>query len=1384
MQNKSVMKKIATGVLSAALVFATALPAQGALVPTEGKKKVVKSMAITNLKTDGTIVDVAKNDEVKVTFPANAKDANYVAAAAFGITLEGKGAAKGAVVKCDGKKIENGVDAFAIAQLAAGEAQTNKIQVISKAKTKKGKKLKVPFTVTFEADASWVTVTDFSASISPAAIKVGDTATISYTTTPADATIDVDYLSSDEAIATVDEKGVVTGVAAGDATITVIPDGNLDLAKDVTVKVTEEEPEPPAPEELALDSVEGAQRNLNRGTNVIVAYFSAPVEFEASDVEIRKVSDNKLYTVESVSFASDKKTATLTLTGTSSAGTAAIFLDDNVDYNLIVKIDGKSYEKVFSIPAVADEVVITNVDFGKKQIMIGNTKFTDTDELIADFNDVLGRTATFSFDKNNYIKSFTLIDETVLYGAFKMNDGNIQDVVTEEKYDVVKAADATQSIYATTETSLDGAKLTAAQDNKVDYAKVTLNPNGTVRNIISIEAFTDSMYVKEVSGTDIKNVKGTTQSLKDYNIVKDGLTATIDDIAPGDVVFYNKGSKTAISYSDKVEGKMTVYTDKVEIEKVRYAIDGHLNAGGDVVMATSKNLGDFDGKSVIIFFDFAGSMAEVVPTEEAIESSTVYGVTVKPSTSYMTGSTAMFDIILDEGAGEKKVSVDAGKLTKVVKADGTVIEKGKNGVKGFEVSAKDVNAGTFTVSSTGAVTAAFTQANLVAGKIVKLTQDANGVTTGIALGEEGKADYSIARDGEIRTVDATAGSGNFKAGAKSLTTTTMPQRTAILSSTTPIYLWDADAKKVTKYNYGAITFSFAIPVLAGNASVARLTNTNTVEAIMLDAKACDLKTTNTETIKGVLVDTTFDTSSPKKLKEIQVAYGDEVLTYDEFAQDVLESAIGNDYEDWLPGTIIDLERVKDTTKVNDVADQAGGATANITFGNDAQNKGTYKIDATRTLITDKDAEQTVTITTVEEKANGDIEVKPISWSDYCDLKVKDVNKVQAGLYAGSNYVDVLVVYLVQAAGEEVQGDFEFVSNAGKVIENTDKDIKGDLLASTLTATLKVTCNTVKDYKSVQWYGVAPTETTGTAITTNTANPTTRTLTLANVENAAVGDAANHNVPGVGYYVVIEDSEGTKVTSPVIRLQAPVVTSISERVYGGDPIVLSKDAKITLASTTTATVGYAAGVITITDTESGETNKTITFTTLNQFGVATPAGTDGFYSDKNNAGVEGQVDNTTLNKFAKGNTTWTLGFKDGASAVTTPATAAYKIVVTTAEPVATTIGTTGTPGDKTFTLVANSYTANTDIDTTSVTVGAWDNGDAAYVQDQFGDDMTMSGTITLTSTSIAGTPNTTKTATITFDATGKITKVNFTADLETTETAVFTDGTNDLTIEAA
>ena len=111
-----------------------------------------------------------------------------------------------------------------------------------------GKTAKCALTVT----AKQIPVTGVTLDKSTLSLEVGATATLNATIAPSNASYKaVSFTSSDDAIATVDDDGLVTAVKAGTADITVesLMDGSKTAKCTLTVTEPEPEPEPEVPEE-------------------------------------------------------------------------------------------------------------------------------------------------------------------------------------------------------------------------------------------------------------------------------------------------------------------------------------------------------------------------------------------------------------------------------------------------------------------------------------------------------------------------------------------------------------------------------------------------------------------------------------------------------------------------------------------------------------------------------------------------------------------------------------------------------------------------------------------------------------------------------------------------------------------------------------------------------------------------------------------------------------------------------------------------------------------------------------------------------------------------------------------------------------------------------
>lgn len=107
-------------------------------------------------------------------------------------------------------------------------------------------------------------------------VLVGKTVSLTVEVTPKEATNkEVEFKSSNEAIATVDAEGVVKGVKAGEVTITVTAKAKADVTAKITIKV-EKEKVPGAPEYIQIT---GYKKNIKVGdTMELVAYLYSNVE--------------------------------------------------------------------------------------------------------------------------------------------------------------------------------------------------------------------------------------------------------------------------------------------------------------------------------------------------------------------------------------------------------------------------------------------------------------------------------------------------------------------------------------------------------------------------------------------------------------------------------------------------------------------------------------------------------------------------------------------------------------------------------------------------------------------------------------------------------------------------------------------------------------------------------------------------------------------------------------------------------------------------------------------------------------------------------------------------------------------------------------------------
>ncbi len=924
-------------------------------------------------------------------------------------------------------------------------------------------------------------------------------------------------------------------------------------------------------EELKISSVEPGTAAGATYKFIIVKFNQKFSSLAPSEIQIRRVSDGQLYTVEKVVLDADGKGATLTLLGETTTGTT--WLAGNVPYTMTITQGTKIASKEFTLPVVADEEVVVAASAKDKTITLDlSGLMTIGSDVTVDYNDILGRTVTAVYDRNHVVTKLTVLDETVLYSAFKGVDTNndgvmdaIQDIKTEKNYPLVGAT--VGSIYATGETKIDtndGGRVTnTARSNTVEYAKVTLNGNGSVRHVVSIADFNAVVYVASVKDTDLINIAGGTQTLKDYTILKGGKTVAITDIVAGDVVYVDTVYKIADVFStDTVKGKLAVYTGKFQVGDTRYDTSSGATVAVSVVAdkadtaATDAVLGKYADTEVTVFFNRMGKPQKVVANDAVAETTSVTGILMDDAKAYNEGSAHFIDVSVNAGEGTKTYKIDLSKVKSIRSSAGALDEL--NGTTKAKFEFDSLNSSNFTVkidtlSDAGGVTTNdlvdSTGTDMKKGNLITLTSKTDGTIVGFELGGTKTA-------AKVATPDIYFGTGTladyisqvgptattFKSGANSITSA-VGGVTGILGKSTPVLIYNSADKTVKKITYGDVDFTFTIAGTSVATSVGLVRfAADTVGYIVIDAVKAGIAVESKTVKAGVLVDYTLDTSTVKKFKDVTIAYNGSKETIKDFANEVLvtdkQTTARNTVAggaslteaDWYNSTatpknvaIGQVAFVSQTEdgKITGISQYTTALTA-ITFAN--KDRDTYTLDSTgsKKLVAAYDTTLPYTIVTVS--ADGTT-VKPISWTDYCLLSASDVTAVDALAYSG-NYYDVVIVTLAAAAAAPAPATngLEITMASGTPIAAVGTTLKK--MDSTQDLEVIPTGFSVVD--SVEWYQAA--------------NATASYVKMAGETDLVLATAST--TAGKCYYAVVTDSNGNKHNSEKVQVVAPTLTSYS------------------------------------------------------------------------------------------------------------------------------------------------------------------------------------------------------------------------------------------------
>ena len=682
-------KKVLASTLAAAMVV-TALPVTPA-----------NAAAAPKLSTTKAAVYVGQSKTIKVTTPKTWKSVKVKA------TTSKKSVAK---VKASKKKVT-------VKAVKAGTAKVT-VKVTGK-KSGKAVKKTLKATITVKNPALSVKAADI--------VAVGATEQITATVKPANTKIT--YTSDNTDVATVDEKGLVTGVKAGDVTITVKAGKTTKTVK------------------MAVKDVILKDVKQTTTTKLVATIAGNTANVKASDIVITNTYSKANFAVKSVSVDSKDKTQVTIET--------YVAMNDGKDYTVtladvtktITATDGKIVAATIS-PATVVVPTPAN-DSNGNNVNDLSAKFTDANgveiaTVAADSQNLDGFAyvewkvdatnngylsgKTLNLYKVGNTAKVTVIAHTGKYNASAVEEGNV-------------TAEATITGVAPEAVTTTGwsVKLGTSADNKattefknVKEAKVAVKDTGVVAYIQRTEsngktANASTGYTFESSDIDVMTV-GTPQNIKDataiainpykagnaYIIVKDAKTKAVVTTLPVTVVAERKVTSLTL---DK---NAFTLSSAADIDKdVTVKVTAKDQYGEESKIVTGVTCKNANSKVTTDVINVTGN--EIKVNKPALvdgkDTSNTYIVEYKDIKVTFT--------IVVRKAGVKATTYDlslsADKVDAVIKADAT-----KNTTVTATVCGYDANGVKVSVVSDSAVT-------WTLQKDGKDAKDAKGVTTGSSI---------------------------------------------------------------------------------------------------------------------------------------------------------------------------------------------------------------------------------------------------------------------------------------------------------------------------------------------------------------------------------------------------------------------------------------------------------------------------------------------------------------------------------------------------------------------------------------------------------------------------------------------------------------------------
>lgn len=370
-----------------------------------------------------------------------------------------------------------------------------------------------------------ITVKNPTLSVSAAdVVAIGATETVKTTVKPAKAT--VSYKSSDETIATVDAKGVVTGVKAGDVTITVsAKSGNKTVSKDVKMTV----------KKAILKDVKQTEV-----TKVVATVLGDTKDLKAADFKITNTATNATVAVKSAT--ADKNDATKvtieTFTEMKDAKEYTVVYDNvTVKFTATDATPSKVGIDTVQIPAAKTKVQATLTD--ANGVILGRTPLDQADSSKGKVTSAVTLTKGYQDGTQIYLPAvgdtatIKVTYHTGTFGTDGKETGNIEDTFTVTAVDpsavnLSYAMTISNNAPAWTAASFQANNKVAMGANKSAYIRITKDDGTEISNYSDYKvesADKTKLLVTETALTDSKTgiaVRGVAEGTTYILITKDG----------------------------------------------------------------------------------------------------------------------------------------------------------------------------------------------------------------------------------------------------------------------------------------------------------------------------------------------------------------------------------------------------------------------------------------------------------------------------------------------------------------------------------------------------------------------------------------------------------------------------------------------------------------------------------------------------------------------------------------------------------------------------------------------------------------------------------------------------------------------------------------------